>query len=101
ESLAEAIKRARLTGVSFDEVEITTSEQFRELYPNRRLPNFVWLKADGKPGHEDFGIASDLRLVVSGRALALLKSHGFSHAASITPFEPGEPNRRGRAVRFR
>jgi hypothetical protein len=87
ERLAHDIERAGLTGVRFDEAEVTTSQQFRELYPNRQLPKFVWLKVEGKPGMEDFGIAPGLRLVVSQRALELLKHVGVSHAASITPFE--------------
>jgi hypothetical protein len=86
EGLVREIESARLTGVRFDEVEITTSDQFRELYPNRQLPMFVWLKVEGKAGHDDFGIAPGLRLVVSKRALELLKRVGIANAASIEPF---------------
>src|SRR6266498_236105 len=63
EGMAQGIEKARLSGAVFDQVEITTSEQFRELYPNRQLPKFVWLKVGGTAGHEDFGIAADARLV--------------------------------------
>ena len=87
ERLAQEIGRAQLTGVRFDEVEVTTSAQFKELHPNRQLPKFVWLKVDGKPGQDDFGIAPGLRFVVSERALELLKRVGISHAASVTLFE--------------
>jgi hypothetical protein len=87
ERLASEIERAQLTGVTFDEVEITTSEQFTVLYPNRQLPKFVWLKVGGKPGQDDFGVTSGLELVVSNRALELLERVGVSHAASVTPFE--------------
>ncbi len=87
ERLAHEIERAQLTGVRFDEVEVTTSDQFKELYPNRQLPKFVWLQVEGKPGQDDFGIAPGLRFVVSERALELLKRVGISHAASVTPFE--------------
>lgn len=86
EGLAHEIERARLTGVSFDQVEVTTSEQFNEQYPDRQLPKFVWLKVEGGAGSDDFGIASDLRLVVSERAFDLLRENGFSHAASICVF---------------
>jgi hypothetical protein len=86
EQLAQAIERGQLTGVGFDDVEVTISNQFRDLYPNRKLPKFIWLKVNGKPGQDDFGIAAGLRLIVSGRALDLLKQVGISHAASITPF---------------
>ena len=87
ERMAHAIEQAQLTGVRFDEVEVTTSDQFREFYPNRQLPKFVWLKVEGKPGHNDFGIAQDLRLVTSERAIEVLKQIGISNMASIKPFE--------------
>jgi hypothetical protein len=87
ERLAREIAQAQLKGTSFAEVEVTTSEQFNELYPNRKLPKFVWLKVEGQPGQDDFGIAPSLQLVVSERAMELLEQVGFSHAASIAPFD--------------
>ena len=87
ERLAHAIDLAQLSGVRFDDVEVTTSDQFKDLYPNRHLPKFVWLVVEGIPGQDDFGIAPGIRLIVSERALELLKLFGISHAASITPFE--------------
>jgi hypothetical protein len=50
------------------------------------LPKFLWLKVEGFPGRDDFGIAAGLKLVVSKRALEVLKRVGFSHPASIEPF---------------
>jgi len=78
--MASEIEKARLTGAGFDQVEVTVSEQFRELYPNRQLPKFVWLKIEGNPGQDDFGNAPDGRLVVSQRALEVLQTVGISHA---------------------
>src|SRR6266404_234454 len=69
ERLSQEIERAQLTGVRFGDVEVTTSDQFKELYPGRQLPRFVWLRVTGSAGHDDFGIAPSLRLVVSERAL--------------------------------
>jgi hypothetical protein len=74
--------------VVFDEVEVTTSGQFKELYPGRVLPQWLWMKVDGKPGVQDFGIGMGVRLIVSERALDLLKRVGFSNAASIRPLNP-------------
>jgi hypothetical protein len=85
--LAREIQHARLTGVSFDHVEVTTSDVFEELQPNCQLPKFEWLKIEGRPGREDFGISPGLGVVVSERALNLLRRIGLSHAATITPFE--------------
>lgn len=74
------------TGASFDVLELTVTDQFKELYPNRRLPEFAWLKVDGEAGLDDFGTAADGRLVVSRRALDSLRALGISHAL-VEPFE--------------
>ena len=74
ERMAREIENARLIGASFDQVEVTTSAQFQELYPNRPLPEFVWLRVNGKAGQDDFGIAPDARLVVSEKALGVLQN---------------------------
>ena len=86
ERLAAEIRRAHLTGVSFDQVEISKSEQFDDLYRGRELPKFVWLKIEGTPGRDDFGVTPDLRLVVSERALVVLNEAGISHAL-VEPFD--------------
>ena len=85
-ALADAIGEKNLTGVALDDVEVTTSTEFQELYPNRAIPKFVWLKITGRPAHDDFGIAPGLMLVVSERALRTLKNIGISNAASIVEF---------------
>lgn len=74
------------SGVTFDDVEVTTSELFEEMQPDQKLPSFVWLKVNGDAGDDDFGIAKDYRLVVSERVLEALKPFGISNAL-IEPFE--------------
>jgi hypothetical protein len=88
ESLAREIDRQQLTGIKFDEVEVTTSDQFKELYQNRQIPKFVWLKVEGHAERDDFGMASGLRLIVSERALEVLRRFGVSNAL-VVPFENG------------
>jgi hypothetical protein len=83
ERLALEIQGQRLTGVRFDKAEITTSDQFRELYPDQGLPKFVWLRIEGSPRQNDFWMTSDLDLIVSERALDVLIRCGISHAAVI------------------
>ncbi len=83
ERLAKEIEQAKLTGITFGDVEITASEQFNELYPNRELPNFLWLKIDGVHHIHDFGMTSDLGLAVSETALQLLKKIGISNASLV------------------
>ncbi len=84
--VAQEVMRAHLAGVRFDQVEVTVSEQFRELYPNRQLPKFVWLRVEGTAGQDDFGTAPDGRLIASERALGLLRELGISHAL-VTEFQ--------------
>lgn len=85
ERAARKIEGSQLTGVTFDDVEITASEQFRELDPDRQLPGFVWLRATGEPGRDDFAIAPDGRLVVSEGALYVLQTFETAQA-SVTEF---------------
>jgi hypothetical protein len=89
ERLAQEINREHLTGARFDDVEISTSGEYddlQELHPDRQLPKFLWLRPIGELKQDDFAI-DGLRLIVSERALELLKRVGLSHAASITLFE--------------
>ena len=85
----EAIRKLQdmtATGMEVRDVYISKSDQFTEIYPNRILPDFRWLKITGQAGVEDFGSAKDFRLVVSHRVLNALKSLGMSNAL-IEDFE--------------
>ena len=84
EKLAATIREERPIGVSFDEVEISTSPEFDELHLEPRLPNFMWLKIEGEPVKDDFAL-SKLTLVASGSALAVMERHGLAHA-TVIPF---------------
>ncbi|WP_229008359.1 hypothetical protein [Methylophilus sp. Leaf408] len=81
--LANEIENQKYTGVMFSDAEITTSDEFNDLHENLKLPDFLWLKVFGVAGKDDFGMSSELNLVVSEPALQLLKQIGISHAASI------------------
>lgn len=71
--LATRIRRSGLTGVRLQAVEVSTSDQFDELYPDRELPVFKWIRPVGTARVDDFGLSSAQRFVVSERALALLR----------------------------
>jgi hypothetical protein len=73
------------TGARFADVEVTTTYPFREFYPDTKLPKFVWLQITGHAGRDDFGLAADLRLVISERALDVLKGLQLNDAL-IEPF---------------
>ncbi|MEI5996573.1 hypothetical protein H3V53_04950 [Paraburkholderia bengalensis] len=77
---AAALNEAGVSGMTCREVEITVSESFQEIYPERKLPEFLWLCVTGRAGRDDLGIADDSRLVVSEHALAILKPFGLNNA---------------------
>jgi hypothetical protein len=77
---AGALNEANASGYECRELELTVSESFREIYPDRTLPEFLWLSVTGMAGRNDLGIADDSRLVVSERALNVLKTFGLNHA---------------------
>ncbi len=68
-----------MSGAELREVKITTSEEFRELYPDRIIPEFAWLHVVGKSGRDDFGTDAEGRLVVSEKALLLLKNFALNY----------------------
>lgn len=72
--LCDAIAQNDLTGYRFEAVEISKSSQFEELYPDKQIPEFIWLKPVGVGGEDDFGRAKDHRIVVSEKALRLLRT---------------------------
>jgi hypothetical protein len=85
ENVGQKLIEAGFTGINLASVKITKTEQFDDLYPGRALPSFVWLKPSGMLAVDDFSCAKDGRLVVSDRALGVLKVEGVSNA-SIEPF---------------
>jgi hypothetical protein len=80
EQLFNGIKSRELTGVTFDSVYITTSDEFKVQYPNKILPVFHWMKVSGEFGKDDFVIAKDLRLLISDKAFNLLNSFNIGNA---------------------
>lgn len=72
--LADLLQRRELSGYELKGVEISTSEIFRDHFPERQLPQFAWLDVTGKVGVDDFSVDVDGRLVVSESALDALKA---------------------------
>jgi len=77
---ATALGDAGLSGFTFDKVEVSASQEFQDMHPHRRIPEFLWLKITGVAGADDFGIAKDFRMVVSDKALHILKTLGIDNA---------------------
>ena len=70
--LSDLLTVSPLTGYEIDDVVISYSETFMELYPNKKMPTFFWLKIIGAAGIEDFGAENNNRLVVSETVMNLL-----------------------------
>jgi uncharacterized repeat protein (TIGR02543 family) len=85
EEAAKKLLEIRATGIRFGHVEVTTSGEFEDFHPGRRLPRFVWLQVDGRPGKDDFGIATNHTLVMSERAIDVLRRLQLTDAL-IKPF---------------
>lgn len=72
--IAKALVGSSLTGYRLAAVAISKSAEFLELAPNVRLPGFQWLKVHGSERNDDFWTNTAHQLVVSERALSVLKS---------------------------
>jgi hypothetical protein len=71
--LSEQLAKSELSGFRFDQVDVSKSDLFEEIHRVREMPEFAWLKIVGRAGADDFGLSPDHRLVVSQRALDVLK----------------------------
>ena len=80
ERLKNKIDLEKLRGVRFDNVLITKSQVFNQLYPNIELPKFYWAKINGKFGFDDFIIWDDYRMIISERAYRILKLFNVNQA---------------------
>jgi hypothetical protein len=68
ESLKNAIEDEKLSGIIFDNVLISKSETFLDLYPNKELPAFFWAKINGEADKDDFFITEQNGLAISDKA---------------------------------
>ena len=84
ESLKNELISSGITGFEIDNVEISKSEEFLASTSVGNLPQFFWLKVVGDKTSADVSISSDYRLLVSERALNVLRKFNISHA-DITP----------------
>ncbi len=80
ERLGLEIQRKALSGIQFDEVYISKSLEFEELYPNKKVPIFWWMKIIGSYLKDDFSLAIDYRLVISEKAFKVLQNFNVQNA---------------------
>jgi hypothetical protein len=77
--LGERSTQAGLSGFALADAETTLSPEAEELLEGQGLPAFRWLQITGRPGANDFGQTADARLVVSQRALDLLREGALNN----------------------
>jgi hypothetical protein len=80
ERLMCEIEKHQLTGVLFDNVKITKSEEFMDMNGSIDLPKFYWIKINGKFGVDDFVIAEDYRLLISEKAMSIISFFNIKNA---------------------
>lgn len=79
-SLKENIEINQLTGIVFENAQITKSDNFNIMYPTIELPKFFWAKIIGEYLQSDFSLGLDFRLVVSENAFKLLSKFKIQNA---------------------
>lgn len=85
ESLAIDIKKAGLLGVEFTDVKISISEDFQEMFDGVKLPRFIRAiftniyEENVNDLDVDFYINKYKEIVVSERALLILKKHKINN----------------------
>lgn len=75
--LASGLTPLLNTTAVFEKIRVLKSEQFLELYPDRDLPDFYWLRfSAGK----DLFLSEDGRLAVSARVMDILRQFNINNA---------------------
>jgi hypothetical protein len=90
-SLAGKFAEAGLSGLLLRAMEVSRSEQFDELHPDRELPEFVELVVTGEAGVDDFGINEENDLVLSRTALEILNTTHPVDATVLPATRPDAP----------
>jgi hypothetical protein len=72
------------TGAATEAAEVTVSAEFKELDPNKAVPEVWGLKVTGAPGEDDLGLTEDARLVVSEPVLGAMRAMQLRHCGDST-----------------
>ena len=90
ERIAAVLDSERVTGFVLAAMEQSVEPQAYELDPDLDLPRFRWLQVTGQAGRDDIGL-DRAELVVSERALDVLRRHAQLSACDVEPWAPGVP----------
>ena len=88
-ALSDSIIQSNLTGYKLEKMEVSVSDEFKEFYPDKIVPEFVRLIPLGKlesnnrkdlvESNLDFNLEDNVELVVSENALKIIKQHKLLH----------------------
>lgn len=78
--VGQALQESGLLGFSLGEVKVSVSSQFLEALGELVLPEFHRLNITGRAGQSDFGMSESHQLIVSQRALAVLRRFPLANA---------------------
>jgi hypothetical protein len=80
-TLAAAIAEEGLTGAQIDDVIVTKNPQFEHFFPDiaATLPDWKWLRPTGKAHESDFWQDEQGILIVSDRALNLMRKFSLEN----------------------
>jgi hypothetical protein len=82
---ADKLNEHNLSGYLLKDCEVSKSEIFIELYPERPLPIFYWLKIIGDI-NDDLSLSNNGSLLISENALNVFRQNNISHC-SIEKYE--------------
>jgi len=86
--VGKAFSALGLNGASRQPVETRVSDAYTQSYGTpTSVPHVEQLIVTGAAGEDDFGLQDQVALIVSDRALALLRQHGLAQA-QIFPYDP-------------
>lgn len=74
ENLASGLVASGLGRFELDEVEVSLTPEAQEEHEGQGIPQFRWLRVTGVAGQDDLGVTFKGQLVVSERALQVLRT---------------------------
>ena len=87
ERIGGLLMQEALSGFALADMEQSVDEQAYELNPTLQLQTFKWLQVTGQAGRDDFGL-DGADLVVSERALSVLRQHAQLSLCDVEPWAP-------------
>lgn len=89
DELKRGIEKSELSGYEFQDMEVSLSDEFMEIYPNRDMPQFKRLIPKGrvivdyetytKWSGEDFNLSDKSYLIVSEKALNIINEYNIDN----------------------